>query len=436
MSYYGGTITVAGRNLITSLIAGETIRFTRILVGTGAIPEGIEPVDMTELVNPVAEGTSTVPTLDNGAIHMTVEYRNDLNGGLKEGFWLREFGIYARTDKTEEILLYYATLGDYPQPVNAYQDNRIDIRRYPVTIALELDADVQIAYNPGAFITSGEAFDMIDSMVDYALQNIAATITAKIIIPSTGWTLDEKNNADITADAAYPFYIDVPCEKSTDEYFPNLALNKASLETAERAGLCPTIMAHNGALRLWSKTKPDKDMLGTAALLYSSKTDRANGMRTTIISDFVIPESGWTSEEKPEINKPDDFIYCVDVRCDDATENHFPNVALEKSSLEVAAKAGLCPTVKASNGSLRFWAKKIPNEDISGTAALVYARGKQPYVIGADGKHVVPVATSTAVGGVVVQEGSGLKVDDFGNLSINTMTDEDLSEIFGKSNTD
>ena len=35
MSYYGGTITVKGRDLITSLIAGETIEFTRIVVGSG-----------------------------------------------------------------------------------------------------------------------------------------------------------------------------------------------------------------------------------------------------------------------------------------------------------------------------------------------------------------------------------------------------------------
>ena len=104
MSYYGGTVTVAGRDLITSLMAGETIEVTRIMVGKGEMPEGVEPIDMTDLVNPVAEGVSTVPTVDNGVLYMTVEYRNDLNGGLKEGFWLREFGVYAKTEKTEEVL--------------------------------------------------------------------------------------------------------------------------------------------------------------------------------------------------------------------------------------------------------------------------------------------------------------------------------------------
>ena len=31
MSYYGGTVTVAGRNLITSLMAGKTIEFPTLI---------------------------------------------------------------------------------------------------------------------------------------------------------------------------------------------------------------------------------------------------------------------------------------------------------------------------------------------------------------------------------------------------------------------
>ncbi len=193
MSYYGGTVTVAGRNLITSLMAGKTIEFTRIMVGSGAMPEGVEPIDMVTLVTPVAEGVSSVPTVENGVLSMVVEYRNDLNGGLQEGFWLREFGVFAKTEDTEEILLYYATLGDSPQPVNAYKDNRIDIRRYPISIALELDADVQITYNPGAFITSAEAEELVRTMVQEAISGVGTAIIKDITIPHTGWTWQEEN---------------------------------------------------------------------------------------------------------------------------------------------------------------------------------------------------------------------------------------------------
>ena len=224
MSYYGGTITVKGRDLITSLIAGETIEFTRIVVGSGEMPEGVEPIDMEDLVNPVAEATSTVPTVENGVLSLVVEYRNDMNGGLKTGFWLREFGIYAKTANSEEVLLYYATLGDSPQPVNAYQDNRIDIRRYPVTIALEVDADIQVTYNPGAFITAEEAEQLVQAMVNESIAEIigsvGTTIIKDITIPATGWALDpDLDESGEAGEDSYRYRVEVVMAEATADHF-------------------------------------------------------------------------------------------------------------------------------------------------------------------------------------------------------------------------
>lgn len=270
MSYYGGTVTVAGRNLITSLMAGKTIEFTRIMVGSGSMPEGVEPIDMTALVTPVAEGVSSVPTVENGVLGMVVEYRNDLNGGLQEGFWLREFGVFAKTEDTEEILLYYATLGDSPQPVNAYKDNRVDIRRYPISIALELDADIQISYNPGAFITSAEAEELVKSLVDEAVSGVGSAIIKDITIPHTGWTWQEETGEEPDGWDEYRNYVDVAVEEATAAQFPSVALHKAALETAKNAGLCPTAEARDGVIRFWARQTPDADMEATVALVSPS----------------------------------------------------------------------------------------------------------------------------------------------------------------------
>lgn len=287
MSYYGGTVTVAGRNLITSLMAGKTIEFTRIMVGSGAMPEGVEPIDMVALVAPVAEGVSSVPTVENGVLSMVVEYRNDLNGGLQEGFWLREFGVFAKTEDTEEILLYYATLGDSPQPVNAYKDNRIDIRRYPISIALELDADVQITYNPGAFITSAEAEELVRTMVQEAISGVGTAIIKDITIPHTGWTWQEENPDEQGAwdMDEYRYYVDVPVTEAAETQFPNVALHKAALETAKNAGLCPTVQTLAGALRFWAKRSPDEDMEATIALVSPGASGSGGGGGST----YVLP---------------------------------------------------------------------------------------------------------------------------------------------------
>ena len=63
--YYGGSVTTAGRSLITSLIAGEHIEFTRIVVGSGQMPDGVEPIDMKDLVEPREEATSSVPIVED-----------------------------------------------------------------------------------------------------------------------------------------------------------------------------------------------------------------------------------------------------------------------------------------------------------------------------------------------------------------------------------
>ncbi len=276
MSYYGGTVTVKGRDLITRLIAGETITLTRVMVGSGKMPEGVEPIDMEALVNPIAEATTTVPIVENNVLSMIVEYRNDMNGGLKEGFWLNEFGIFAKTDKSDEILLYYATLGDSPQPVNAYQDNRYDIRRYPVTIALLVDADLQLSYTPGAFVTSAEAQALIEAMVREAVAQIAGNVGAAIIkeitIPAEGWAWDETGGEEAGGMGMdeYRMYRDVAVAESTEELFVNVALHKDALETSKRAGLCPSVQTLAGSLRFWAKNQPNADMDATIALLSES----------------------------------------------------------------------------------------------------------------------------------------------------------------------
>ena len=130
MAEYGFFIPSAGRTLIAGLLAGETLEISRVMVGSGK-PERQEALaTLEDLVAPVAQATSTTPLRNGEQVDMVVEYRSDLNGGLDTGFWLNEFGIFAM-DGDEEVMIYYGTLGDFPQWVSAYNDGAIDVRRYP-----------------------------------------------------------------------------------------------------------------------------------------------------------------------------------------------------------------------------------------------------------------------------------------------------------------
>ena len=157
---YGCTITRRGRNLITKIMAEKMpLTLTRTMDGSGTCPEGMFPGDLEDLVEPVAAATSNEPMYDEDTVHMTVEYRSDLNGGLDHGFWIREFGVYARDLDGEEVLLYYGTLGGYPQWVSAYSKNGVDTRRFPISITVGEGATVIIDYSPEAFMTAEDVHE-------------------------------------------------------------------------------------------------------------------------------------------------------------------------------------------------------------------------------------------------------------------------------------
>ncbi len=153
MNEYGSTLTRKGIALLTRVLACKMpLTITRVMFGQGLCPEG-GARELEDLVEPVAAGTSTEPLPDGDTVHLTLEYRSDLNGGLDHGFWIREFGIFARDIDGSEVLLYYATLGDYPQYVSAYSRTGVDVRRYPVTITVGEGVNVVVDYRPAAFMT-------------------------------------------------------------------------------------------------------------------------------------------------------------------------------------------------------------------------------------------------------------------------------------------
>ena len=158
----GFTITKAGKKLLAELVATkEELNITRVMVGKGEVQQGQIPEQFTDLIQPVAQATSTIPVVKNGVISFIVEYRNDLNGGLQEGFWLKEFGVFAQ-DGEKEILLYYASLGEYPQYIEVYENGKVNVKKYPVSIIVTDDIKVTIAYAALAFVTEERMKEFVE----------------------------------------------------------------------------------------------------------------------------------------------------------------------------------------------------------------------------------------------------------------------------------
>ncbi len=162
---YGFVVTRDGWNYLTSLLAGDTLDITRVMVGSGRLPDNENPVMLTDLVRPVAAATSTKPLVDGQQFSFVIEFRSDLNGGLAQGFWLNEYGVFVRRKDGQEILLYRGDLGDYPQYVSAYVDGAVDVRRFPVALAITDGVAVTINYPADAWMTAEDVDNYFQSAV-------------------------------------------------------------------------------------------------------------------------------------------------------------------------------------------------------------------------------------------------------------------------------
>mgnify|MGYP000951930841 CR=1 FL=1 len=161
---YGFTITEAGLDLLAHSLSGSSVAVTRVVFGSGKVPAEVNPAGLEDLINPVAQGTSSTPIPLENTYSFVAEYRNDLNGGLQEGFWINEFGIFASNPEYNdgvEVLLYYATLGDNPQYVSPITAGGIDVRRFPVSIAVTNDVNITLTYPAAAFVTEPQMVTFI-----------------------------------------------------------------------------------------------------------------------------------------------------------------------------------------------------------------------------------------------------------------------------------
>lgn len=258
---YGFTITVKGREFLAKQVAGEQLKITRVMVGSGKVSEDTNPAYMTDLVKPIAQATSTFPVQKKDTVSFVVEYRNDMNGGLKKGFWIREFGVFVR-DGESEILIYYATLGDFPQYVMAYEYGRVDIRRYPVTLKISDEIEVILEYPALAFVTEERFWELIQIKAIPYLQKVieSGTLQRNIVIPTIEWLENAEGGEG-------GVYIDVVQKDVTESMIPIVSIYPNDMSIARGCGMNTTVQTINGAVRFFADKIPKKEIKASLVLL-------------------------------------------------------------------------------------------------------------------------------------------------------------------------
>lgn len=107
----GMQITKAGRNLLAKALTGKELHFTRGFAGDGVLTSEIIS-DMTAMISPKRElpiQSIEIPE-GVGVCEIILEMNN---AELPQGFFLREYALFAQDPDTEEEILYsYRNVGD------------------------------------------------------------------------------------------------------------------------------------------------------------------------------------------------------------------------------------------------------------------------------------------------------------------------------------
>ena len=257
---YGFKPTTNGRELLAACAAtGEGLTLTRVAVGSGMVPEGVDLADVHELYEYVADGTIAQRTHENDRLYLTIQYSNASPEEHKAipTFTLAEFMVYAKHPETgEETDLIYGTLGSYLQPVPAYRaDFPASVFSFPLVIIVSDEIEVSVE-TPAGLVT----YEDLDKAVKDATKGLGGIVkTIFFSIAPEDWQSGEN--------ARYPYYADIADEDILQSMVPNVVLGDESQEIAAECRMSASAECNPGSVRLKVKELPEEEISGILYLI-------------------------------------------------------------------------------------------------------------------------------------------------------------------------
>ena len=157
----GNYLTEKGRALIAKFMASkEKIVFTKATVGSGTVPEGVSPKEMTALSHYEVDGvisdtSSPVP----GEVNIVFQV---FSRDVSVGFLATEAAIWAMDPDEGEILYTYVVIENSPEFIRAKKDPVQKFAEFTcINIVGSVEAEVTVV-NPDAIVTRRMLEEWID----------------------------------------------------------------------------------------------------------------------------------------------------------------------------------------------------------------------------------------------------------------------------------
>ena len=164
--YASYVVTNVGRDIIARIVAGESVTFSKIVIGDGYDYDTENFVTKTELVNEVKSlSISSMQIASSNTVEFVAEFGT---ADIQDSFWYREVGVYVidPDDETNEILFAYGNRNNAAEYIIPHVQN------YAVLKTIKCLTSVGSSANVNILIRTSKGANVIDFV-------------------STNWVIDE-----------------------------------------------------------------------------------------------------------------------------------------------------------------------------------------------------------------------------------------------------
>ena len=186
----GTVLTNNGLALITKLVAAKaTLEFSRVAVGTGKVPQGVDPQAMINLnaYKMDAQISSYGVSPDQEDVAYIVTQVSSI--GVSAGFAVTEGGVFANDPDKGEILFAYLDLTEDPQYVYAETDSISKFVEITFNVLIGSVEKVTAYVTPGALVKKVE-FEEMEKRVEETEKPIFEDYTGDTSVPAASAAIE------------------------------------------------------------------------------------------------------------------------------------------------------------------------------------------------------------------------------------------------------
>ena len=123
MASFNDCLTADGQRIFALMAQGCKVTFTKVVLGDGIKDDSVSDVDIQNVINPVVTlNIDSVTTSEDNKVTIRTVFQNTQS----KPFYMREKGVYATVDGTEECLVFYANNGALAEYVDVAKTQLVE----------------------------------------------------------------------------------------------------------------------------------------------------------------------------------------------------------------------------------------------------------------------------------------------------------------------